>query len=199
MKKPAYIIALSAIVALIYFTISGGESAEEFEESVLAHRTEKEDYLRTNSESPFVQEGKQAGDFSYFPIDRKYKVTAKVEKIQKRQLSLIQNSDGSSQRYLKYAWLHFEIDDTPQKLLVLKSMFDSTLFLGFADDTSGESSYGGGRYLDIGELKGDRIMLDFNLSYNPYCAYSEKFQCPFPPKENILTVKIEAGEKDYSK
>ena len=198
-KQVTYIIALIAIAGLIYFTLSGGESVEEFEASVLDHRAEKEDYLSTNSGSPFVQEGKEAGEFSYFPIDRKYKVTAKVEKIQKRQISMIQNSDGSSQRYLKYAWLHFEVDEQPQKLLVLKSMFDSALFLGFADDTSGDTSYGGGRYLDIGELKGDRLVLDFNLAYNPYCAYSAKFLCPFPPKENILTVKVEVGEKDYGK
>jgi len=199
MKKPIYLIVPIAIAALIYFTLSGGESAEEFEASVLVHRAEKEDYLRTNSGSPFVQEGIEAGDFSYFPIDKKYKVTAKVEKILKRQILMIQNSDGSSQRYLKYAWLHFEINEIPQKLLVLKSMVDSSLFLGFADDTSGDTSYGGGRYLDVGELKSDRATLNFNLSYNPYCAYSPKFQCPFPPKENILAVKIEAGERDYGK
>lgn len=198
-KKITYGIVLSAVTALFYFTFIGGESAAEFEASVLAYRAEKVDYLRTNSSSPFVLEGEEVGDFSYFPIDRKYKVTAKVERIQKRQITLIKNNVGLSQRYLKYAWLKFEIDEQPQKLLVLKPLFDGALFLGFSDDTNGDTSYGGGRYLDIGELKGDRVLLDFNLAYNPYCAYSAKFQCPFPPRENILAVKIEAGEKEYGK
>ncbi|MCP4460279.1 MAG: DUF1684 domain-containing protein [Cytophagales bacterium] len=198
-KRIPYIIAFFGIAGLIYFTLAGGESAKEYEASVFDYRGEKEDYLRTNSGSPFALEGEEAGSFSYFPVNKKYKVVAKVEKIQKRQISIIQNNDGSSQRYLKYAWLQFELEGSVQKLLVLKPLFGSILFLGFADDTSGDTSYGGGRYLDIGEIKGDRATLDFNLAYNPYCAYSEKFQCPFPPKENILAVRIEAGEKDYEK
>jgi len=197
MKNPFYILTFTAIALLIYFTFFGGNSEESHRTSVLDHRAEKEKYLRTNSGSPFVQQGKEAGEFSYFPINKKYQVTAKVEKIQNRQISLIQNNDGSSQQYLKFAWLHFEIEEKKQKLLVLKPILGTGLFLGFADDTSGNTSYGGGRYLDVGEIKGDRLILDFNLAYNPYCAYSDKFLCPFPPKENILPVKIEAGEKDY--
>ena len=199
MKRIVYFTVLIAILVMMFYSFSGNESQEEYQASVLEYRTEKEDYLRSNNESPFVQEKKEVGDFSYFPVDRKYKVSAKVEKIKKRQLTLIQNSDGTSQRYLNYAWLRFEIDRKPQKLVVLKSTFGTDLFLGFADGTSGDTSYGGGRYLDIEEIKGDRVTLDFNLAYNPYCAYSEKFMCPFPPKENILSVKIEAGEKDYEK
>lgn len=199
-KQASYFMALIAVISgLTYFTLSVEESDEAFEALIIRHRAKKENFLRTNSGSPFVQEGKEAGAFSYFSIDKKYRVTAKVEKIQERQISLMQNSDGSFQRYLQYAWLHFEIDEKSLKLLVLKPTGGAGVFLGFADDTSGDTSYGGGRYLDIGEIKGDQIILDFNLANNPYCAYSEKFQCPLPPKENILTVKIEAGEADYEK
>ena len=198
MKRIVYFTVLIAILVMMFYSFSGNENLEVYQTSVLKYRTEKEDYLQSNSESPFVQDQKEVGEFLYFPVDRKYKLIAKVERIDKRQLSLIQNSDGSSLLYLKYAWLYFELNETPQKLLVLKSTFGNDLFLGFADGTSGDTSYGGGRYLDIEEIKGDRVALDFNLAYNPYCAYSEKFLCPFPPKENILSVKIEAGEKDYN-
>ena len=182
---------------MIYYSFSGNENSEEFKESVLEYRSEREDYLRTNSESPFVQDKKEADSFSYFPIKQKYKVNAKVERITKRKLTVIQNSDGSTERYLNYAWLRFDMANEEQKLLVLKQAIGTGFFLGFTDGTSGMTSYGGGRYLDIEAIKGDRVVLDFNLAYNPYCAYSAKFMCPLPPKGNNLSVPIEAREKDY--
>jgi uncharacterized protein len=72
------------------------------------------------------------------------------------------------------------------------------LFLAFADATSANETYGAGRYLDLKKVPGaTSILLDFNQAYNPYCAYSDGFSCPFPPKENILTIAINAGEKKY--
>jgi uncharacterized protein (DUF1684 family) len=198
MTKLKYVFIAVAVLAFIYFTIPQ-ENTEEHIKFIYAERAKKKGYLKQNSESPFVKSGKEMGELSYFPIDSKYKVTTKVERIEKRQLVMVANSDGSAARYLKYAWLHFKIDDEELKLVVLKQQFGIGYFLGFTDVTSGEDSYGGGRYLDISEIKGDRVTLDFNLAYNPYCAYSAEFQCPLPPKENDLGVAIESGEKDYGK
>jgi Uncharacterized conserved protein len=76
--------------------------------------------------------------------------------------------------------------------------YRGTLFLPFADETSADETYGAGRYLDLKKTPGASTMvLDFNKAYNPYCAYSDNFSCPFPPKENILKVAIKAGEKSY--
>jgi uncharacterized protein (DUF1684 family) len=72
------------------------------------------------------------------------------------------------------------------------------LFLPFTDWTSGDGSYGGGRFLDAYIPEGDIILLDFNKAYNPYCAYNSGYSCPIPPKENDLDVRIEAGVKDYA-
>ena len=62
-----------------------------------------------------------------------------------------------------------------------------------------KESYGGGRYLDLRmkEIEGDKIYLDFNKAYNPFCAFSAGYSCPIPPKENHLKVAIEAGEKNF--
>ena len=75
------------------------------------------------------------------------------------------------------------------------------LFIPFKDLTNGKESYGGGRYIDLRmrQLDKDKVILDFNKSYNPYCAFSEEYSCPIPPKENHLTIAIEAGEKNYGK
>ena len=72
------------------------------------------------------------------------------------------------------------------------------LFLAFADETSANETYGAGRYLDLKKVPAaTSIELDFNLAYNPYCAYNDSYSCPFPPAENILRIAIRAGEKKY--
>ena len=76
------------------------------------------------------------------------------------------------------------------------------LLVPFGDATSGFESYGGGRYMDfnIPDIKNNKVVLDFNKAYNPYCAYvSGKYNCPLPPRENELPVAIFAGEKTFTK
>jgi uncharacterized protein len=77
--------------------------------------------------------------------------------------------------------------------------FRGKLFLAFGDATSGNETYGAGRYLDINKVPGgaSTITLDFNKAYNPYCAYDYTFSCPLPPRENLLNAAIKAGEKNY--
>ena len=83
--------------------------------------------------------------------------------------------------------------------LTKKDGFDNYLFLPFLDDTNGEESYGGGRYIDLRIPKNDELVIDFNKAYNPYCAYNEKYSCPIVPRENYLALKVEAGVKVFKK
>ena len=76
------------------------------------------------------------------------------------------------------------------------------MFLPFTDETSGRESYGGGRYMDVFESniqKDETIVLNFNNTYNPYCAYNEEYSCPLTPKKNHLAIAIKAGVKDFKK
>ena len=78
---------------------------------------------------------------------------------------------------------------------------EERLFVPFRDKTSGEETYGAGRYLDLepdeGLTAGGKWILDLNMAYNPWCAYSEDYACPFVPPENWLDLPIRAGEKNY--
>jgi len=78
-------------------------------------------------------------------------------------------------------------------------IYKNHIFIPFTDLTNGEETYGGGRYIDATIPKGKSITLDFNYSYNPYCHYTEGYNCPIPPKENFLDIKIKAGEKIWKK
>jgi hypothetical protein len=69
------------------------------------------------------------------------------------------------------------------------------LFIPFYDKTSGDVTYGGGRYVEPEMLDNTTIEIDFNMAYNPYCAYNHTYRCPIPPGDNNLDVSILAGEK----
>ena len=83
--------------------------------------------------------------------------------------------------------------------LIKKEGFEDYLFLPFIDNTNGDESYGGGRYIDLRIPEEDTIIIDFNKAYNPYCAYNEKYSCPIVPRVNYLPLKIKAGVKAFGK
>jgi len=98
--------------------------------------------------------------------------------------------------YTQYGIAIFVIDGKEYKLNVYQNQkYKETLFLPFYDLTNGDTTYGGGRYLDLPYPKRGKIKIDFNRAYHPYCAYSDRYSCPIPPVENRLDLKILAGVK----
>lgn len=144
----------------------------------------------------------------FFKIKAKYHITAHFEKLADTTGFVMKTSGTKTQVYLRYGKLNFTIDGRTCELTVYQSAqlmltqeYKNYLFIPFTDLTSGEKSYGGGRYLDllIEDIKKDSITIDFNKAYNPYCAYASGYNCPIPPAENDLPVAIEAGEMNFKK
>lgn len=151
----------------------------------------------------------EAKYIDFFDADSSYRVkcTFKANKKATKQFE-IPTSAGTTKTYTRFGELHFKLNNKPYRLVVYRSialqknpMYKDYLFVPFKDLTNGKETYGGGRYLDLqmGEIGKEGIWLDFNKAYNPYCAFSEGYSCPIPPKENHLTTRIEAGEKCYQK
>lgn len=180
-------------------TTGGNDQAHR--ERVADIRAERVKYLKTAEGSPFQQFGIKYQPITYYPIDAKYNVRANLKRLNKPSRMIVRNSDGTSSTYSKFAYAEFKIEEKPFKLLILKpsgfGALPNAYFTAFVDKTCGYTSYGGGRYLDLEIGKSDNIEIDFNLAYNPYCAYASEYSCPIPPVENILDISIEAGEKDY--
>lgn len=204
MKRTGLIVLLilTVVAATFYFSTKGPEDDSAYISSVLKERKSKEDYLKKGEGSPFIVDSLVFDSLRYFPINKEYQVKADLEPIDKKKVFILGTSDGKEQRYLEHAYAVFTLDGITNKLLILEVMDNGPqrgkLFLAFADETSGADTYGAGRYLDIEKVRGaNSIVLDFNLAYNPYCAYSDTFSCPLPPRENILKVAIRAGEKSY--
>lgn len=142
----------------------------------------------------------------FYPADSTYRVTATVTLTPTAQPINLPTSGGTVAVQQPYALLSFKLNDKPYQLTVYRSLslannpkYRDYLFLPFKDATSGRATYGGGRYLDLrtGDIQNGQLVLDFNKAYNPYCAYSDGYHCPIPPRVNWLSAAVEAGEKTY--
>jgi uncharacterized protein len=148
--------------------------------------------------------------FRFFKPDSKYKVAAAFVKVIDTTTVTIKTSGKKNPQkdFIRYGTLSFIIDTSFYNLTIFQSkdlMNDSTyknyLFLPFSDATNQQQTYGTGRYIDllITDIKNDMVIIDFNKAYNPYCAYSNNYNCPIPPKENRLAIAITAGEMNFAK
>lgn len=146
--------------------------------------------------------------FRFFPVSADYKIEAKFSKLNDTVGFMMPTSAKKPRRYFRYGIIQFTIQGKLLKLTVFQSQelmsnpeYKDYLFLPFTDLTSGEDSYGGGRYiyLQMNDIRNNKVMIDFNKAYNPYCNYSNEYNCPIPPRENDLPVFIKAGEKSFGK
>lgn len=195
------IIIIVAIAGFVIYSMQGG-SPENYEATILKDREEKTEFMKSASGSPFLKDSIPFEQLNYFPIDETYRVKASLKSIDSKKVLLLATSDGLEQKYLEYAFAEFQLNGVNHTLLILEVMDSGPqrgkLFLAFADETSGAETYGAGRYLDLKKVPAaTSVILDFNLAYNPYCAYNDTYSCPFPPRENILKTAIKAGEKNY--
>lgn len=160
------------------------------------------------SESPLTKKGlKKFKGLDFFKIDDKYKVVAKLKKTPNAPIFDFPTTTERVAAYKKYGELSFVIDGKEFELDIFKDEFPSPaykdyLFLPFLDLTNGKTSYKGGRFVEVltTDENGDgTITIDFNKSYNPYCAYSDRYSCPITPRDNYLDIEIKAGVMAYKK
>ena len=139
----------------------------------------------------------------FFPINLKYRVTAKFVKTENPVPFELPTSSGKFKQYQEYGKATFELDGKSLTLTLYQSLdlmkmkkYKDYLFLPFRDETNEKETYGGGKYMDLKIPAGNEIILDFNQSYQPYCAYNAfDYNCPIVPVENKLPIRIEAGVK----
>jgi len=166
-------------------------------------RETKDAFFAQNWQSPLPpQERAQFKGLQYYPPDSSYRFELELHEHPEQQVVKMAYTKGNEQDFLRWGEFRFKIAGKEQTLQAYKrSREEEMLFVPFKDATSGKETYGAGRYLDL-EPDRDRTqegkwILDFNQAYNPWCAYSEAYTCPFVPVENWLEVPICAGEKDY--
>ena len=166
-------------------------------------------FIKNYADKHEVVTGDDKKYLSFFPVNKNYRVVARFERVENGKWFTMETSGTQKKVYRVYGAIHFTIHDTTLQLNIYQSQdlmaateYKEYLFLPFTDLTSGEESYTAGRYIDLvfKDIVNDKVVIDFNKAYNPYCAYvSGRFNCPIPPRENNLNVAILAGEKNYGK
>ncbi len=144
-------------------------------------------------ESPLIE---QFTEMPYFAVDPNWRIEAKFERFDFPKEIAVPNVLGNIDFEKCYGLLKFQINKKEYSLMPLGDGVNNGLFLIFADETSAEETYSAGRFLSVEKPdKNGRTYIDFNKATNPPCAFTEFATCPLPPRENILSVKILAGEK----
>jgi uncharacterized protein (DUF1684 family) len=176
---------------------------DDWMDAIREQRRQKDHYFGENPRSPLPPEEREAFDgLDYYPIDPAYRFEVELEASEDPESVTVGTSTDGEQQYLEWGQFTVEIDGQQVAIQAYKSDPDEDrLWVPFRDETSGEETYGAGRYLDL-EPEHHRTdegtwILDFNEAYNPTCAYSDRYECPLPPMDNWLDVRIEAGEKDF--
>ncbi len=163
-------------------------------------RKAKDEYFKTGPASPLTAEQKKEfKGLNYYPENPALRLELPLERYPKPEHVTMQTSTGDTQDYHKVGQVRLKVGGQEAALQVYESVDQpDSFFIPFVDATAPQETYGAGRYLEPEEVHPNELMVDFNLAYNPYCAYDpEKWSCPLPPAENRLKVRIEAGEKNY--
>jgi uncharacterized protein (DUF1684 family) len=168
-------------------------------------RKSNDEKFRNPETSPLPpEEITRFAGLEYFPFDTNFIVRAEFVRTPWEKPFKMTTTTSRRPEYVKYGEARFCINGDSLRLsiyrnleLAKKPLYKDYFFLPFTDSTSGFDTYGGGRYLDLNipEDTHEEIILDFNQSYHPYCAYNDRYSCPVPPPENFLNIRISAGIK----
>jgi uncharacterized protein len=146
-------------------------------------------------QSPHYKEYK---GLAYFPVDFSYRYELPLKRYAKPEKLIIKSTRNNERSAESVGLVEFIAGNQACQLEVVRLIEpgseDNDLSVYFRDATSGKESYPMGRYVDLKKTAGDNYLLDFNMAYNPACAFSEYYNCPVPPKTNTLAVAIRAGE-----
>ncbi|QQS37608.1 MAG: DUF1684 domain-containing protein [Ignavibacteriales bacterium] len=196
------------ISALVVFIIAGcakeySPEIQKYINEVEKSRVEKNEYMKNDPSSPFNFKGKiEFHPLKYFDINPEFVFESKLTEYDPRDTVIILGTKGEERKLLRYGYFTFKYSGKEFKLNVYEGTSktgETYHMIQFTDKTTGEDTYGVGRYIDF-ELSSDKNIvytIDFNLAYNPYCAYSKDYSCAIPTKEDHLDLAIEAGEKNY--
>lgn len=162
-------------------------------------RSDKDDYLLRHPGSPLRGSPGFAG-LAYYPEDPGARVVARVERTPGAPAARLSTSSGEERTFIEYGVARFQLAGVERSLTLFAPLEEPEgprLFLPFKDATSGNETYGAGRYLDpvLDPAAPGSLLLDFNYAYHPLCAYAEGYSCAYPPPGNRLEAPVRAGER----
>ncbi len=190
-----------------FFLVMGAlflNSCVSYNKSISNHRDAYKLEFVTDPRAPL--DSSEIANLDFFPVNKLLKVDAVFVKTPQAEPFELPTYSGITKTYRKWGVATFVWEQESVTLSLYESMslrnnpvYADYLFLPFKDETNGVTTYGGGRYLNMSKVEAEdgKLIIDFNLCYNPWCAYSDGYNCPIPPVENTLSFSVEAGERNY--
>jgi uncharacterized protein (DUF1684 family) len=175
----------------------------EWKERIELERKQKDEFFWVHSQSPIpFEERENFKGLDYYSPDFTYRFELELHEHSEKETLKIEDTSGNEREFFRWGEFRFQIGGKECTLQAYKSnLGEERLFVPFRDATSDKETYGAGRYLDLNPEEHytaeGKWILDFNKAYNPWCAYSKFYACPFVPPENWLEVPVCAGEKNY--
>ncbi len=180
---------------------SSVDPMEGREEKLKGFRERRDKFFKEDAASPLKEsDRKRFKGLSYYPVDLKFALIVSVEPYSLDPDPIyvdLSTNKGRRKKYVRHGRFRFRLEGKEYVLQIYRPPGESELFLPFKDATSGTETYMDGRYLHIEPALGEKVLVDFNRAYNPFCAYNERYTCPFAPQENWLSVPVRAGEKRF--
>ena len=191
-----------SILLFSLFLLLNCDNRKRFNTDLTPFQREINDFFKDASVSPLKKRDlKNFRGLDFFAYDSIYLVAAKLTKTPKEKPFMMLTTTDMMVEYIKYGTISFELLSNQYSLDIYKNLEDpnerDNLFLPFLDDTNGNESYGGGRYINLDIPQVDNLIIDFNSAFNPYCVYDEKYSCPIVPAENYLPLEIKAGVMNF--
>jgi uncharacterized protein (DUF1684 family) len=165
-------------------------------EELIALRREKDQFFKASPQSPLSLDQQDTfTGLSYYEPNAALDLVVTVEPVSSADNEImIETTTGDTRHYRRYGRFRFNAEGQDAELTIYEAPHG--YFLPFVDASAGVETYIAGRYLEPDELDDGAFHVDFNLAYNPYCAYGDGWSCPITPAENRLNVAIRAGEKN---
>lgn|GEM_PF-399759 len=201
-KIPLFLLCICTLHAL-----AQADSVKAIGEITAFQETLNEEY-KDPEESPLDEDDlRKFAGHDFFPINLDYRVTAKLTVAEGTSFFEMKTTTSRFATERIYGYVTFPLAGKEFRLPVYQSKdlmttteYGDYLFFPFTDETNGKQTYAGGRYIDLRIPKaGDELVIDFNMAYNPYCAYSSKYSCPLVPAENQMDIEVPAGVKFHEK
>lgn len=192
---------LAALLSFSLLQLSAQDAGSSFAAAIEQHREEYKKEFLTDPRSPLSEEDLPL--LRFYPPDQRYQLNCRFIRTPEEKPFDLPTYSGITRPYVKYGILQFEWEGKTHQLAVYQNLslrqlpqYAQYLFLPFRDPTNSETTYGGGRYMDLvmPDAGIETIQIDFNKCYNPWCHYSDGFNCPIPPSENHLSFPVLAGE-----
>lgn len=187
-----FVLGLSAI------SCSNNDPNTKYKNDIKKYREDVKSFFKKSEDSPVVDMTEKVIPY-YYDAKPEYRLDAYLEKYKEQDTLEMLTTQSDVRKMVRYGKLTFVFDNSKYALTAYINIeHPESFFIPFHDQTNSDETYEAGRYLDIERTKSNKYILDFNLAYNPYCYYNAKYSCPIVPDENILKIKIEAGEKAHN-